>query len=397
MPAARFFADSPADVGVDPAKLDALFARAEREVRDGLLPSVQVAVARHGKIAAMRTFGRVTHEGSPAPATNETLYVVFSATKAITSAAAWLLIEAGAIRLDARVADLVPEFGTNGKDAVRVEQLFTHTAGFPYAPFPPLLWNDRAARLARFARWRLDWEPGSRFEYHPTSSMWVVAELIERAAGMPYRDFVRTRVAAPLGLDDLFVGLPRDRQHRLADVVHVGTEPTADELHALGFPVIPKGEVTEDALQGFNDPAMRAVGVPGGGGTMTAGDLALFYQALVADGRAHDGTQVWAPSTVRAAREIRTGALADPFFRKPANRALGVVVAGDEDRTYRGFGKTGSALTFGHNGAGGQLAWGDPETGISLGYCTNGFDRNPLRLARRGVAISSLAASCAIG
>ncbi len=391
MPAAHFFADSPAELGIDPERLDAVFARAEREVRDGLLPSVQVAVARHGKIAGMRTFGRVTHGGRAAPATNETLYVVFSATKAITSAAAWLLVEEGKLDLDARVADLVPEFGANGKDAVRVEQLFTHTAGFPYAPFPPLLWADRAARLARFRQWRLNWEPGSRFEYHPTSSMWVVAELIERCSGMAYRDFVRARIAAPLGLDDLHVGVPRSLHHRLADIVHVGDEPTADELGALGFPAIPKGEVTEDALQGFNDPAIREVGVPGGGGVMTAGDLALFYQALLVDGRAHDGTPVWSPSTVRAAREIRSGELTDLWFRKRANRALGVIVAGDADRTYRGFGKTGSPLTFGHNGAGGQLAWGDPESGISLGYCTNGFDRHPLRLARRGVAISSIA------
>jgi CubicO group peptidase (beta-lactamase class C family) len=187
------------------------------------------------------------------------------------------------------------------------------------------------------------------------------------------------------------VGLPRRLHDRLADIVHVGDEPTDTELGALGFPAIPKGEVTEDALQGFNDPAMREVGVPGGGGVMTAGDLALFYQALLADGRAHDGTSVWSPSTVRASRAIRTGELVDPWFRKSANRGLGIIVAGDADRTYRGFGKTGSALTFGHNGAGGQLAWGDPESGVSVGYCTNGFDRNPLRLARRGVAISSIA------
>ena len=395
MPAAHFFADSPGEVGIDPARLDALFARAEREVRDGLLPSVQVAVARHGKIAGMRTFGRATHGGRDARATNETLYVIFSATKAITSAAAWLLVEEGKLALDARVADIVPEFGTNGKDVVRVEQLFTHTAGCPYAPFPPLVWDDRDARLARFGRWKLNWEPGSRFEYHPTSSMWVIAELIERCSGMAYRNFVRTRIAEPLGLADLFVGLPRDLHHRLADIVHAGDEPTPTELQALGFPAIPKGEVTEEAVTGFNEPAIREVGVPGGGGIMTAGDLALFYQALLADGRAHDGRSVWSPSTIRAAREIRNGELTDPWFKKRANRALGVIVAGDDDRTYRGFGKTGSALMFGHNGHGGQLAWGDPESGISLGYCTNGFDRHPLRLARRGVAISSLAASCA--
>jgi len=392
MPDARFFAATPQSVGIDPLKLERLFQRAEKEVRAGLLPSVQIAVARAGKIAAMRSFGTVTHEGRSAAATNETLYVVFSATKAITSAAAWQLIEAGVLRLDERVADVIPEFGTNGKEVVTVEQLFTHTCGFPYAPFDPLQWEDRAARLDRFRRWRLNWAPGTRFEYHPTASMWVIAELIERRSGMAFRDFVRTRIALPLALPDLHVGLPRDQHHRLADIVHSGTEPTADELHALGFPVIPEGEVNEAALQGFNQAAMREVGVPGGGGTMTAGDLALFYQALLNGGQARGRAEVWKPETIAMARTVRSGDLNDPWFGKRANRGLGIIVAGDADRTYRGFGHTGSASMFGHNGAGGQLAWGDPESGISLGYCTNGFDRHPVRQARRGVAISSLAA-----
>src|SRR6516225_7266937 len=208
MPDARFFAETPQSVGIDPLKLDRLFQRAEKEVRAGLLPSVQIAVARGGKIAAMRTFGTVTHAGRSAAATDDTLYVVFSATKAITSAAAWLLIEAGALRLDERVSYIIPEFATNGKDVVTVEQLFTHTCGFPYAPFDPLQWDDREARLERFRRWRLDWAPG-------------------------------TRIATPLGLPDLHVGLPRAQHHRLADIVHSGAEPSPDELRALGFPVIP--------------------------------------------------------------------------------------------------------------------------------------------------------------
>src|SRR5262245_38166897 len=392
MPDQSFFAESPQSLGIDPVKLDALFERAQREVRDGLLPSVQIAVARRGKIAAMRSFGRVTHQGRDAAATNDTLYVVFSATKAFTSAAAWLLIEAGKLRLDQRVAELIPEFASNGKDVITVEQLFTHTCGFPYAPFRPLEWDARAARLDRFRRWRLNWTPGTRFEYHPTSSMWVIAELIERLSDMPYRDFIRTRIAAPLGLSDVYVGLPRAQHQRLADIVHVAELPTEAELQALGFPMIPPREVTEDALQGMNESAVREVGIPGGGGTMTAGDLALFYQALLGV-RSNGSPAVWKPETVAMARTIRTGDFTDPIFGKRANRGLGIIIAGDKDRTYRGFGHTGSELMFGHNGAGGQLAWADPVSGLSLGYCTNGFDRHPVRQARRGVAISSLAAA----
>ncbi|MFI5397100.1 MAG: serine hydrolase domain-containing protein [Candidatus Binatia bacterium] len=396
MPDARFFASSPETVGINSEKLHSLFERAEQEVREGLLPSVQIAIARRGEIAGMRTFGRVTHEGRAAAATNETLYVVFSATKALTSAAAWLLIQEGKLSIAERVADIIPEFGNNGKGSVTVEQLFTHTAGFPYAPFDPLDWHDRAKRVERFGRWKLNWEPGTRFEYHPTSSMWVVAELIERRSGMPFGEFVRSRVATVLGLSDLYVGLPAALHARVADIVHVGNKPAAEELKAFGYPDMPEGALIEDALLGFNQRAVREVGVPGGGGIMTAGDLALFYQALLADGRAPDGTQIWEPETIRMARQIRSGDLTDPVFRKKANRGLGIIVAGDGDRVYRGFGRCGSELMFGHNGAGGQIAWADPETGISIGYCTNGLDRNPFRQARRTTAISSRATVCAL-
>jgi CubicO group peptidase (beta-lactamase class C family) len=93
------------------------------------------------------------------------------------------------------------------------------------------------------------------------------------------------------------------------------------------------------------------------------------------------------------AREIRSGELRDPGHGRLANRALGIIIAGDADRTFRGFGHTNTELAFGHGGAGGQIAWADPATGISIGYCTSGHDRNPLRAGRRTVGIGSRAAS----
>jgi len=397
MPDLRHFVASPESVGIDPAKLDAVFERAARDVREGLLPSAQVAVARHGRIAGMRTFGSVTHAGHEAPATNETLYVIYSCTKAITSAAAWLLIQEGKLDAGERVADVVPGFDTNGKHAVRVEHLFTHTAGFPYAPMPPEAWNDREARLARFARWRLDFEPGSRMQYHPTSTMWVIAEIVERRSGLPYREFVRSRIAEPLGLDDLHVGLAPSEHARLADVVHVGEVLSPEDLAQLGFPVDPQNEVTEQALEAFNQPFVREAGVPGGGGTTTAGDLALFYQALLRDLEPHAGPRLWDAQTLADAVRSRTGTMLDPMLGKPANRALGMVVAGDESRVFLGFGHTNSPRSFGHMGAGGQVAWADPETGISFVYLTNGCDRHPVRQGRRGVGLSSRAAACLLG
>ena len=394
MPEKQTIAESPEEVGVDAEKLEELFQRAEKEVREGLLPSCQIAVAREGRIAGMRSFGTVTHEGREALATNETLYCVFSCTKAITSAAGWMLIHEGKLGLDELVADIVPEFGTHGKEVITVEQLFMHTAGFPHAPFAQREWGSRDKRLERFASWRLNWEPGSRFEYHPTSSMWLIAEIVERRTGLPYQRFVRERIALPLGLPDLWVGLPRELHGRMADLVHVGEEMTDQEFAALGVPRPPATEVTPEAILGFNLPGTREGGVPGGGGIMSAGDLALFYQGLLS-GRAPDGTELWTQEVLAMAREVRSGELVDPLFGRLVNRGLGIVVAGEKDANTRGFGHTNSALAFGHGGAGGQIDWADPATGLSLGYCTNGMDRHMVRQARRGVGISSRAALCA--
>ena len=385
MPYSELTAESPESVGVDPAKLAAVVARARQEVDEGVLPSAQIAVAREGKLVLFETFG---------DATNESLYCVFSSTKAITSAAAWLLIQSGDLSVDERVADIVPEFGTNGKDVVTVEQLFLHTCGFPSAPFRPTEWFDRDRRLARFAQWRLNWEPGSQFEYHPSSSMWVIAEIIERRSGRDFIEFVRSEIAAPLGLADMYVGLPKDLNGRVAEIVHSGEPMTSEDYARLGIPEPPVTEVTEDAILAFNQPAIRAAPTAGGGGIMTAADLALFYQGLIHGGRI-GGPRIWRDETLTMARQVRSGNLRDPYMGHPVNRGLGIVVAADKGRNLRGFGHANSPSAFGHGGAGGQIAWGDPETGVSIGYCTNGHDRNPVRLGRRGVSISNRVAEVA--
>ena len=395
MPSQNLIADKPEQVGLDSAKVDALFQRAEREVREGLLPAVQIAIARNGKIGAMRTFGHAVQGGTDKPATNETLFTIFSCTKAIMSAASWILIGEGKLKASERVADIVPEFATNGKDQITVEQVLLHISGFPNAPYPQDDWLDRNKRIERFSKWRLEWPVGSKYEYHATSGFWVIAEIIERRTGKNFRDFIRERIALPLGLPEMRVGLPREFHNRVAELVYVGEPLSAEERKKLGIPDMPETEVTEEAILGFNRPHVREAGVPGGGGIMTAGDLALFYQGLLHN-RAQDGSQIWKPEALEDGRRVRSGDYKDPIFRVPVNRGLGVVVAGDDGlANYRGFGKTNSPLAFGHGGAGGQIGWADPATGISLGYCTNGFDRNDLRQGRRGVAISSLAAVCA--
>lgn len=275
-----------------------------------------------------------------------------------------------------------------------MEQLLIHTGGFPQAPLNPRTVSTRAQRLERFAAWRLNWEPGTRFEYHPTSAHWVVGEIVERLSGVDLPTFARTRILEPLGLHRLRLGDVPDRTGDVNRLVGVGQPPTSAELEAItGIAGLDYaelvGEVTQEALLAFNDPDALALGVPGAGGISTAGDLARFYQALL-----HDTGDLWDREVLADGTGRIRCILPHPLHGVPANRSLGLVVAGDpRDVALRGFGHGCSAGTFGHNGAGGQIAWADPASGLSFSYLTNGLDANVIREARRGISLSSRAAA----
>ncbi len=371
---------------IDRQAVDALLTRARREVDDGLLPSCQLALAYRGELVAFETFA-----GSSKDAGNETRYAVFSVTKAFIAGVVWQLIGEGSLLPDGRAAELVPEFGTNGKGVVTIEQLLGHTGGFPHAPLGPRDWATRAARLERFARWRLNWEPGTRYEYHATSAHWVLAEVIDRLTGGDYRAELRRRIVEPLGLG-FELGVPLEAQGDIAEFELVGEPATADELERVfGVRVLPVTEVNDATVTALHNPASRVVGVPGGGGVARAADLALYFQALL-----DDRLGLWDPTVLAdATGRVRT-TFPDPMGGYPANRTLGLVQAGgDGHAARRGFGRTVSPRAFGHNGAGGQLAWADPASGLSFAYLTNGFDRHVLRQGRRNVALASLAGRCA--
>lgn len=367
---------------IDKSKVDALVARARREVDAGLLPSAQVALAYEGELVAYETFG---------DASNDTRYTVFSCTKAFVAAAVWAVMGDGGIDVSKRVVEYVPEFGTHGKDVITVEQVMLHTSGFPHAPLAPPAWDTVEGRLAAFAGWRLNWDPGTSYEYHATSAHWVLAEILRRVTGLDHAKVVEERVTRPLGLPCM-LGLTRDENVPIAELVAVGEIASRAEIKAAyGVEQLPVTEVTTELLLRFNEPAVRAVGVPGGGGVMRACDLALFYQGLL-----HNPGEVWRPDVLADATGHVRSLVPERHTGVPANRSLGLIVAGDDGKAnVRGLGRTVSPRAFGHNGAAGQLAWADPESGLSLGYCTNGIDEHVVREPRRGTAISSLAGVCA--
>ncbi|MEA3077907.1 MAG: hypothetical protein QOF60_2815 [Actinomycetota bacterium] len=367
---------------LDQAKIDQLRERAQREIDQGTLPSCQLALAIDGEIVLHEVYG---------DATLDTRYVVFSATKPVVASAAWILVQEGRLDVGNKVVDYIPEFATNGKDEVTVEQVMTFTSGFPHAPMGPPQWWTRQGRVERMAQWRLNWEPGTRYEYHATSAHWVLAEIVDRIIDGDYRDFIAERITGPLGIGDrLQVGVPKGpQQDNIATLHKVGTPADPEELQkALGISQLPITEVTDDNLMKHNHPDFRALGVPGGGGVSDATGLALFYQALL-----HNQAGIWKPDLLHDVTTNVRNTLTERLGNYPINYTLGLRKAGDDGYSHmRGFGRTVSPQAFGHNGAAGQLAWADPATGLSFVYLTNGIEANTLTQARRGVALGSIAA-----
>jgi CubicO group peptidase (beta-lactamase class C family) len=338
----------PDEAGVDPMRLELFLSRARLEVDQGILPSAQVAVARNGRLVAFETYGS---------ATNDTKYILQSVGRTVVAATVWKLLGEGLLNVDEAIVDVIPEFGTNGKHEVTLEHVLTHTAGFPFAPlgYPKML--DRQARVAAFERWKLDWPPGSRIQFHLTSAAWVIAELVESRTGMPFADYLRTAIVEPLGLG-FILPLPADQYDSPVLAAPVAIDRTSDEDKV--DPWGPWYLADPDVLSG-GEPSHSIVG--------SAADIAQLMQALF-----HSG--LWDEATVNDAIRIRRseapwGERIYGGSEEVVNIGLFVLISGTTGWTLTP--RTGSAATFGHSGAPCQLGFMDPETGTSFAFLTNGY------------------------
>ncbi|MFI5953184.1 serine hydrolase domain-containing protein [Cryptosporangium sp. NPDC051539] len=344
--------------------VDALRERVSREVDSGYLPSAQIAVARHGELITFDTFGD--------PEVKQPRFVLQSVGRTVAASVAWKLLGDGLLRLDERVADVIPEFGANGKDVVTVEHALTHTGGFPFAPlgYPKML--DRATRLASFGKWRLDTVPGEVLQYHLTSVAWLIAEFVERRDGRTMPAYLQEEIVAPLGLTFGLAVPPAEQRATVAPMRC--TDGDGSEVDPWGPWYL-------------NDPAVVAAGEPSHAVVGTAADVALHYQALLA---ALDGDdRIWAPTAVADA--VRPHVVGVPagdqlYGGGTVDTAMGLFVL------VRGAGtpnlpSTGSPETFGNSGAAYQAAFADPRSGLSFALLSNGYPKAGYDYSPRGRAL----------
>ncbi|MFJ3162129.1 serine hydrolase domain-containing protein [Streptomyces kanasensis] len=310
----------------------------------------------------------------------DTAQVVRSVTKGVAAAVPLLLHQRGQLDLDAPVGTYWPEYKAAGKERTLVRHLLAHRAGVPVldAPLPPAdaldVGRDFERAAAAVAAQAPAWEPGTDHGYHAHTYSWLLAALVRRVTGRPIGRWVAEEVARPLGLD-LWLGLPQDEAHRVGRVGRLAEPPAS----ATGGLVLrPKRAVAEaygdersltrrafaviDPAPDENDPAYRAAGLPGSGGIATARALARFYASLIGP---VDGHRLFAPATLAVAR-TEESAGPDRVLVVGTRFGLGYMLHGSASPLL-------GPGSFGHPGRGGSLAFADPESGVALGYVTNGM------------------------
>src|SRR3978361_403563 len=198
--------------------LDHLDALIQSHIAEGRYPGAQIALARNGKLALFRSYGEAKTEGGSIAANNETLFLLFSQTKVLTSSAVWTLVEEGKLSFMDKVADHLPEFAARGKGDITLQQVMTHQGGVTNDDVTEATWTDHALMRAQVCDFSLEWTPGTRLQYHGRAAHLVQAMVIEAVTGQDFRNVIRERVIDPLGLsNDIFVGVPEAQQSRCAD------------------------------------------------------------------------------------------------------------------------------------------------------------------------------------
>ncbi|HEY1261644.1 MAG TPA: serine hydrolase domain-containing protein [Stellaceae bacterium] len=346
----------PASLGFAAGPLQHLDRLIRRHIEEGRYPGAQIALARRGQLALFRGYGNAKTGPAAAPVGDGTLFLLFSQTKVLTSAAVWTLVEEGRLSFMDKVSDHLPEFACRGKAEITLHQVMTHQGGFPSGDVTRETWTDHKRMRAEVCDFSLDWTPGTRLQYHPRAAHLTQAMVIEAVTGEDYRDVIRERVLAPLGLaNDIFVGVPAAEQGRCADTLAPGPRD--------------------------NSPEFKAAGMPSGGGYATARGMAAFYQMLLGNGRL-GAVRLLSPRLVAYVTRNHTGERGDDQMNGiPMHRGLGPHVRGDSDRI-RGLGALAAPATFGHGGAGSSYSWADPTSGVSFSYLTNFMAPEPFHSAR---------------
>ena len=343
----------------------------ERGMTEGLHVGAQLYVSRNREVVAELAIG----ESRPRVAmTPDTLMPWMSCSKPVGAVALAQLRDRGVLDFDDRAAHHIPEFAANGKDAITLRHILTHTAGVqPPAPgWDERPWDDVVAAVCG-ATLRPDWVPGEKAGYSAAATWFILGEIVRRVDGRPYERYVREEIFEPLGMSDSWIGMPRDRYRAYGDRMGLMHDTTK----------IPIGAADPGA-----DKIAATQCRPGGGGRGPMRELARFYEMLLAGGE-----NVFSPQSVRELTSRHRVGMFDNTFRHVIDWGLGFIINsnghGAETVPY-GFGRHASEETFGHGGAQSSASFADPRHGLAVAIVWNGTPGEPKHQRRARETLTAL-------
>ncbi|MFE1099575.1 serine hydrolase domain-containing protein [Nocardiopsis alba] len=315
---------------------------------------------------------------SGAPWEADTLAIVFSATKGVTSMVLAHAHSRGLFEYDRPVAHYWPGFARAGKERITVRELLSHRAGLPYldTELTPALLADHDRLAQALAAQRPVWEPGTRQGYHSVTIGLYAGELLRRVDGRTVGTYLAEELAAPLGLE-LYIGLPEEiGEERLAPMAGGTWRDLLADPAAVPFGhVVARALPWTTAARTFANPRLRSAGrladpdyraveLPHGNGFATARSLAALYGEF-AQGSPTLGVGRESLRALEERPDPPTRGEHDVNLKIPTRYSLGLWKPhpawrfGSDDRAY------------GTPGAGGSFGFADPATGTGYGYVPN--------------------------
>jgi CubicO group peptidase (beta-lactamase class C family) len=379
--------------GFSNERLEYLQQVIDADVRSGRYYGAVLAVARGGKLVLHVAIGHAD-AGAKEPLRLDSVFSIFSVTKALTNVMVLRAIELGRFALTTRISEIIPEFSGGLRNEIAIHHLLTHTSGLPIVfAIKPDMYIDRLEEVvaAVCANIVPAEPPGEKVAYSPLANHVLLGEALRRTDPQhrSYRALMQQDLFDPLKMRDSSVGLRRDlrRRHVVPDLR--GNFPITHPGHSnLG----PNGAFQEEEAE------MPWVGV-----ASTVADMFRFAEMLRCRGTL-EGARILSPAMLDLATRNWTGEKPNELTKarsqqrgwapEPAYMGLGFALRGTA-LCHHLFGTLASPGTFGNHGAGSTLYWIDPERDITFVCLTAGV-MDSLDNVERFQRLSDIALSAAI-
>lgn len=313
-------------------------------------------------------WGGVADVATGKPWERDTVSVINSGTKGMSSFCLLLLYDRGLFELDTPLADFWPGFGATYSDKVTVRHVLSHTTGLQTTRDKMTVadWADSEGAMRRLAAQEPFSVPGSVLAYHAITFGSLAAGIVKHLDGRSIGRFFAEEFAGPLGID-AWIGFPAEHDSRLAP------------LNGDGFPITESGEPFP-----FNDVTIIRSEIPGAAGVSNARSMARLYELLALGGTV-DGRRYFSAETAAQAAVVLAEGV-DLMIQKYWKRGFGFVVRLDPPAHPQ-------TIAVNHGGAGGSEHGAWPELGATYSYGMNQLRRSavssggPIVLDERAAAV----------